>query len=202
MTNIGWVIACALVTMPAALHAQEADVEREAPAAPTQRGMDDGVFLPLTVAPAVGSTRAFASAQTGYDGSTKSPLLESAAEVNLWGPVSLRGGATFSDSTHRMRPSAGARIQALRQAPHGIDGSIAVFYKAEGFTEAEGEIESVVAIGRRIGRISLLGNIVYGQDPEARRIDSASVAPTSFSSAGSVSVATSSMLGPAQKLPD
>jgi hypothetical protein len=173
MKNIGWAIACALVAMPATLHAQQADadVEREAPAAPTQRGMDDGVFVPLTLAPEVGSTRAFASAHAGYDGATNSAIIESAAEASLWGPVSLRGGASYSNGTQRMRPSAGGRVQVMRQGRHGIDGSIAIFYKAEGFTEAEGEIESFVSIGRRIGRLSLLGNIVYGQDPEGNERD-------------------------------
>jgi hypothetical protein len=59
----------------------------------------------------------------------------------------------------------------MRQGRHGIDGSIGIFYKAEGFTETEGEIESVVSIGRRIGGVALLGNVVYGQDPDGNEHD-------------------------------
>jgi hypothetical protein len=70
-----------------------------------------------------------------------------------------------------MRPSLGGRVQLLRQAAHGVDGSVSVFYKAEGFTEAEGEIETFLAIGHRFDRVSLLGNLVYGQDPEGNERD-------------------------------
>jgi hypothetical protein len=70
-----------------------------------------------------------------------------------------------------MRPSVGARLQILRQEAHGIDGSLSSFFKTEGFDEAEGEIESTIAIGHRFDRFYLLGNIAYGQDPEGNERD-------------------------------
>jgi hypothetical protein len=70
-----------------------------------------------------------------------------------------------------MRPSGGLRVQALRQERHGIDMSVGAFYRPEGFTEAEGEFEAVVAFGRRIQRWALVANLVYGQDPEGAERD-------------------------------
>jgi hypothetical protein len=69
------------------------------------------------------------------------------------------------------RPTIGGRVQLLRQERHGIDGSFSVFYRPEGFTEPEGEIESFVSLGRRWDRVSLFGNLVYGQDPEGNERD-------------------------------
>jgi len=48
---------------------------------------------------------------------------------------------------------------------------VTVFYKAEGFTEAEGEIETFASIGRRFRYVYLLGSLVYGQDPEGNERD-------------------------------
>jgi hypothetical protein len=107
----------------------------------------------------------------GYDSSRRGPLANAAAEVTIWGPVALRVETAYSNDTNRMRPSVGARAQLLRQAAHGVDGSLTVFYKAEGFTEAEGEIETFASIGRRFRYIYLLGNFVYGQDPEGNERD-------------------------------
>jgi hypothetical protein len=70
-----------------------------------------------------------------------------------------------------MRPTIGARLQVLSQQRHGVDGSVSVLYRAEGFTEPEGEIEGVFGVGRRIGRTALIANLAYGQDPEGRERD-------------------------------
>jgi hypothetical protein len=45
------------------------------------------------------------------------------------------------------------------------------FYRPEGFTEAEGEVEVVAAFARSFGRLGLYANLVYGQDPEASERD-------------------------------
>jgi hypothetical protein len=70
-----------------------------------------------------------------------------------------------------MRPSLGARVQLLDERRFGIDAGAAVFYRAEGFTEPEGEIETVFTVGRHLGASYLLANLVYGQDPEGRERD-------------------------------
>src|SRR4029079_84205 len=93
------------------------------------------------------------------------------AEVRVWGPFALRGGAEDSPVRKEPRPTLGGRVQLLHQERHGIDGSLSVFYRPEGFTEPEGEIETFVSLGRRFDRLTVLGNLVYGQDPEGHERD-------------------------------
>ena len=162
------------VAMMISIAARAEERDEEAPAAPgtaVSTAVGEGAFSALTMPARVGSTQAFAWGMGGYDSSRKGPLVDSTAEVHLWGPLALRGGATYSNDTKRMRPSIGARAQLLRQEAHGIDGSLGVFYKAEGFTEAEGEIETFASIGHRFDSFSLIGNLVYGQDPEGNERD-------------------------------
>jgi hypothetical protein len=168
------VFSVALV-VPLSAKAQEREQDVVTTAGTTQdavaTAVADGSFSALTMPARVGSTQAFAWGLGGYDSSRKGPLIDSAVEVHLWGPLSLRGAATYSNDTDRMRPSVGARVQLLRQEAHGVDGSLSVFFKTEGFTESEGEIESFASIGRRFEKISLVGNLVYGQDPEGNERD-------------------------------
>ena len=131
----------------------------------------EGHYLPLTLAPTVGASAAVATGYGGYDGARGTAVMVSYAEVRVWGPIALRGGAELSDTLHRLRPSIGARMQLLSQQRHGVDGAISVSYRPEGFSEPEGEIETVASVGRRMGRATLLGNLAYGQDPEARERD-------------------------------
>ncbi len=137
----------------------------------TSSATADGSFLPFTLPARVGAVPAFALASGGYDGARQGAVAETVAEVRLWGPVTVRGGATYSREARQMRPSFGARVQFLRQAAHGVDAAVGVAYKAEGFTEPEGEVETCVSVARRFAAISLLGNLAYGQDPEGNERD-------------------------------
>jgi hypothetical protein len=150
----------------------ESDAPETAPLGPSAvaRAGASGQFLPLTYAPTVGETSAVASGYAGWDGALGA-VMESHAEVRVWGPVALRGAAELGDTSRRVRPSIGARAQLLSQARHGVDGAVSVTYRAEGFTEAEGEIETLVALGRRIGRTMLIANLAYGQDPDGNERD-------------------------------
>lgn len=130
-----------------------------------------GMFLPFTEAPRTDTQRAFATALGGYEGARESGVLEGRAEVTVWGPIALRIGVVYTGSPESARPSGGVRVQALSQGDHGIDGSIGLFYEPEGFTEGEGEIEGVIALGRRFGNVGLIADLVYGQDPEGRERD-------------------------------
>jgi hypothetical protein len=162
-----------LLAAPMRAAAQEVDQEsgdqsaEERTAAAAQAGM----FLPFTEAPRVDTQRAFATAQGGYEGARESGVLEGRAEVTVWGPIAVRVGVMYTGVPDQLRPTAGARVQALSQTDHGVDMSIGAFYKPEGFTEGEGEIEGVVALGRRFGRVGLIADLVYGQDPEGRERD-------------------------------
>src|SRR5262245_3846117 len=144
---------------------------QESPAAAVSAAAD-GLFLPSTLAPRVGSTAAFGSAFGGYDGARAKPLVGLAAEARLFGPVALRAEVVYNgESSRSTRPGVGLRAQLLRQAAHGLDGALSVFYRPEGFTEPEGEIETFVSLGRSFDRVSVVANLVYGQDPEGNERD-------------------------------
>jgi hypothetical protein len=167
--------ALAFVATPAAAQTSPPVAESDAPEAPLApsavvRAAEAGQFLPLTYAPTVGETAAVASGYAGYDGSLGA-VMESHAEVWLWGPIALRGAAELGDTSRRIRPSIGARVQLLSQARHGVAGAVTVTYRAEGFSEAEGEIETLIALGRRVGTTTLIANLAYGQDPEGNERD-------------------------------
>jgi hypothetical protein len=172
-TKASWLVALsAALAVPAgqarAAAGDEAEVARPAVSASAAAGS----FLAFTNPAALDRQSAYATGTAGYDSARGSGIYEAAAEVRLWGPVSLRGGAVYTqEGERRLRPSFGARVQALRESKHGVDGSFGVFYRPEGLTEPEGELEAVMAAGTHVGATYLLGNLVYGQDPEGNERD-------------------------------
>jgi hypothetical protein len=167
------VLGVLAVAAQARAQAQEAEGIEKAMAPPPEIGtaVRDGALLPSTLAPRVGATGALAFGFGGYDGARSAPIGSATAEVRVWGPFAIRGGAEYSSIRREPRPTIGGRVQLLHQAKHGVDGSLSVFYRPEGFTEPEGEIETFVSVGRRFERVSVFGNLVYGQDPEGNERD-------------------------------
>jgi hypothetical protein len=165
VAGIAVVLAC-----PAAARAQDL-AEQPHAWAPAVTAAAAGSYLPETLSARVGSTPAFGYASGGYDTSHRGPLIDSAVEAAIWGPFAIRVQATYSNDTDKMRPSVAGRVQLLRQERNGVDGSLTVFFKTEGFTETEGEIETFASVGHRFERLSLVGDLVYGQDPEGNERD-------------------------------
>ena len=168
----GWIAVASIGASWATTQAraEEADADQP-PAIEIAAAVREGALLPTTVAPRVGATAALAFGFAGYDGARSAPIGSATAEVRVWGPFALRGGGEYSTARREGRPTIGGRVQLLRQERHGVDGSLSVFYRPEGFTEPEGEIETFVSLGRRFDRLALLGNLVYGQDPEGNERD-------------------------------
>jgi hypothetical protein len=157
-----------LLSAPA--RAQTADEARD-PAEKSAESARAGMFLPYTMAPRTDSQRVFALTYGGYDQARQSAQLEGTAELTIFGPVAARVGVLYGQTRNQLRPSAGLRVQALSQAEQELDLSLGAFYRPEGFTQAEGEVEAVIALGRRFGRLGLFANLVYGQDPEGAERD-------------------------------
>jgi len=164
--------AAAGLALASSASAQESDLETSSAPAPSAGAVArDGLFLPSTLSPLVGSVPAYVSGFGGYDSARDTMVATVTAEVHVWGPFALRGGAEYSPARKEPRPTIGGRVRLLSQERHGVDGSLSAFYRPEGFTEPEGEIETFVSIGRRVGRVMLAGNLVYGQDPEGNERD-------------------------------
>jgi hypothetical protein len=167
-TRYGWFVVV-VMALPRMTVAQTLDAEpAQVSSVETAR---TGAASPLLLDATLGSQGALITGNGGYDTARSAALFDSAAEVRVWGPIALRAGVIYSEDTRRMRPSVGARVQFLRQAVHGVDGTLSSFFKTEGFNETEGEIETTLAIGRRFEQVYLLGNIAYGQDPEGNDRD-------------------------------
>jgi hypothetical protein len=165
--------AAALVTSAAGARAHAAsfaDDDAEPAAASSASSVDEGVALPFTLG-ARHDERAFVTFVSGYDWARETPNLELAAELHVWGPFSLRGGAVYTDDGDTLRPTVGVIWQAARRQQLGVDLALSVAYRPEGFTEPEGEIESVLAASRHFGALVGVVNLAYGQDPEANEQD-------------------------------
>jgi hypothetical protein len=128
------------------------------------------MFLPSTIAPRTDSQAGFVRMIGGDDFARRAAQFEVIGDASL-GWLALRAGAEYSQLTDRFRPSLGLRAQALSQDRQAVDLGVGLFYRPEGFTEAEGEIELAVALGRRFGRFASFANVIYGQDPEAAERD-------------------------------
>ncbi|MFI5308632.1 MAG: hypothetical protein ACHQ53_14830 [Polyangiales bacterium] len=151
--------------------AAQRDDAKAFPGWPTAESAQAGMFLPYTIAPRTDSQRAFALVLSGYDMPRKQAQLEGTADVTLFGPLAARVGVLYGQTSSRLRPSAGLRLQALSQASHGIDMAVGAFYRPEGFTEAEGEVEVLASFARSFGHLGLFANLIYGQDPEGAERD-------------------------------
>jgi hypothetical protein len=150
---------------------EEASSPRSSWSATVQHAARDGSYLPLTLSPSVGPMAAHAAVLGGYNGAERAGAMQSFAEARVYGPFALRVGARLNEGGKEVGPSIGARLQLLSQAKHGVSFGAALFYKAEGFDEPEGEIESVLSISRRWNDWLFVGGIAYGQDPEGNERD-------------------------------
>lgn len=142
-------------------------VDQEAPPRfdAARKSADAGAFQPFTFAARI-EGRATLSLLSGYDTAYGAAAGTIKAEVRIWGPIAIMGGATWVPQKTTIYPTAGLRVQALKQERFGVDLSLGAQYKPEGLTQgdAEGEIEAIVALGRRFGRLGLLLNAVFGSD--------------------------------------
>lgn len=170
-------LVAASFALMAWFHARHSAAQDRSDASPpssdssVERATRAGAFLPLTLLPNVGATAALGAGYVGYDGARKGARLQSFAEARLYGPLALRVEVQSRRLGDSVSPSAMARLQLLSQAKQGIDGAVALAYKAEGFNEPEGEIELVVAVGGSIDQWRMLANLAYGQDAEASERD-------------------------------
>jgi hypothetical protein len=80
-----------------------------------------------------------------------------------WTPIQhLSGDVGMYWQVGANGPSARVRYQVLSQAQHGVDLSSGVRFKTVGFDPNNGEVELLVAAGRRFGRFELVANGVFG----------------------------------------
>jgi hypothetical protein len=131
-----------------------------------------GVFLPGFQPAADNKVAATATALSGYDSARRTPLFSAIGDVRLTSWLAIRGTVTYNpndntgDDRSKARPSVALRASLLRQARAGVDLSVAAAYRQERFAEDGGLVDLTAAVGRRFGRLSLVGNVGAAADPE------------------------------------
>jgi hypothetical protein len=147
-------------------HAETTDEPAEESTTARAPANEDSFTPGLTHSAAVG--RAIATTTATLDGAKHANTVDLNGEVNVFGPVRLvlRVDNVFAGASGKARPGIGAALQFLDERKHGVAGSAYVSYKAEGFTEAEGEIEGLVSFGKQFGWVHSTLNLAYGQDPD------------------------------------
>jgi hypothetical protein len=136
----------------------------EKPAPPADTGAA-AVALPLTAAPFAEDRKAQIRAHSLFDNARGRTISEARADVQLFGPLSLHGGASTAMAGNFVSPLAGAQIRALSQDRHFVDGALSVSYLGEGFNLVRAaEVRALV--GRRFGDTSLYMNAAYAQGLE------------------------------------
>jgi hypothetical protein len=135
---------------------------------PARAAATDDVFTPA-LRGSQGHGRAVVTAVTAWNGAADHTAVDLAGEVTVFGPLRLvlRVDNVFDVA----RPGIGGALQFLDERKHGVSASAYFVYKAEGFTEGEGELEGLVAFGKQLGVVHGTLNLAYGQDPEARERD-------------------------------
>lgn len=138
-------------------------------AAVTRRLAGDGTYSPLLFGPSeIG--RGFAAVSTGYNTITEDVTLDVAGQVHLTGRFSLLLRVD-NITGEEPRPGIGGSVHLFDEPRHGVDATAYLLYKAEGFSEPEGEIEALAAFGHTFGAVRAVANLAYGQDPEGNERD-------------------------------
>jgi hypothetical protein len=153
-----------LLAVPASAGAVADEEGNGAPAARAESAAAPGA-LPFTYAPISEGHRATASAASFYDNARQRTLSEAGAEVRLFAPVSLHGGASTGLANGPVAPFVGGRFVALKESRHWVDGVVSATYRSEGFNLVP-ELQMQGAFGRHFGASALYLNLAYGHGLE------------------------------------
>lgn len=154
-----------VVSLASVAHAEE--LERKEAVSALESVNDDG-FTPGLVGAAM-TERALVSSTLTYSGAEDHTALDFHGELHVWGPFLLV--LRVDNTTDHARPGIGGAARFLDEREHGVAATAFFEYKAEGFTEAEGELEGLVAFGKQLGVVHGTLNLAYGQDPEGKERD-------------------------------
>jgi hypothetical protein len=159
---VRWILFASLLALP--VRANELRSDTSIPTGFSgQRSAEAGHFLPFTLAARSGSQKVVVTAVSGYD-SMRGPVLRAGTEVHPWGPFVMQAGAVYGGTTG-LQPRVGLRVQALSQERHHLDLAIGLQYDGASY-EGKPGFEGFIAVARRLGRVGLFANFVYGQELE------------------------------------
>jgi len=172
------VAAFAFLTTPGAARAQEAggpEVDDGGRTAPPPRltareVTGSGQFLAGLQAARVSSITGSGLGLAGFDGARHTSVFSASAEVALARWLVLRGDAIYrpsnADDRAVARPAVSLRGRLLDQQSAGIDLAVLAGYSQEKLAAEGGMLHVGAAVGRSFDRLSLIGNLAVGGDPE------------------------------------
>jgi hypothetical protein len=170
----------AAAAAPAAARAQAGggdDVTSDEAARPDARELaGTGMFLHGLQAAGPSDVAASATAFAGFDGARATPVAEASAEVRVVRRLTIHAGGTYvndHDDRSSVRPNVSLRVNVLQQARTGVDLALSGGWRQDRFDQDGGMLEMGVAVGRREGRLALIGNAVFASDPEGDDHDGA-----------------------------
>ena len=142
-----------------------------AASAASAQGLDrDTLLTDAPAVPAAGTVRVIGAGlatQNSDNGSTPNGSSSFTGSVG-WSPIAnLHADVGAFFQVGAQGPAARVRYQVLNQLTHGLDLSGGVRFKTVGFHPDEGEVEFLVAAGRRFGHFELVLNGVFGVDTGA-----------------------------------
>jgi hypothetical protein len=163
-------ILAILAISPPAFADDELGVTRNAET-DTANLASDSAFIPGMLR-AGSDGQGFAVASTTVNGAAASRVqVDAHGEVNMFGPVRLVLSVQDAFHTNAAKPGIGIGVKLLDEARFGVSATGYIQYKAEGFAEPEGEVEAVIAFGKRFGDLRTAIDFSYGQDPEGSERD-------------------------------
>ncbi len=111
--------------------------------------------------------KGFATVYSDFDGAADAIRVSARGEVNVYWRI--RASVLLLDAfSDKPRPGIGA---GLRWLDGDTTSTAYLFFKTEGFTEPEGELEALLAFEHAFGAVHASANIAYGQDPEGNECD-------------------------------
>lgn len=128
--------------------------------------------LPDAMAAETGRASAVALAWGGYDDGMHAPVAVFRSEIRLMSRLVLMAGAGYSvpnalgQGGGSFRPEIGGRVQILDQGESYLNLSAGLLFREDRFGAEDGMFQGIVAASRRVGRTSVLVNVVYSQDGE------------------------------------
>ena len=111
------------------------------------------------------------TSEGGWNGGDRRAVVAAAIEATVLPGLSVLANATYGGISDHARPAIGVAYQLLDPRGGNIGARLSLSYKPEGFTEPDGEIESVLVLSRPIPNGVLRGMVAYGQDPDRHEAD-------------------------------
>jgi hypothetical protein len=121
-----------------------------------------------TVAP----DRVSLATEAGYDGARQLADATAHVEVTLIPRLSVFAAVTYGEeSAGTSRPALGAAFQITDPRTTWLGARISTAYKPEGFSEPEGEIETILVLSHLVNTDVARTFVAYGRDPDGHESD-------------------------------